>query len=131
MKLNAIVAFVLVVAAVCASAAAPSGKIAEFTCSGYDGASTLANFPVLVRLADDSPAGFLYADMLSSSSAGELRFQDEGGEAIPFEVERWDPSGESLVWVGLPKVSKNTVFTMSYGKAPEGSALSAAGVWSP
>ncbi len=131
MKLNAVVAFVLVGTALCASAAAPSGKIAEFTCSGYDGASTLANFPVLVRLADDSPAGFRYADMLSSSSGDELRFQDEGGEAVPFEIERWNPSGESLVWVGLPKVSKNTVFTMSYGKAPEGSALSAAGVWSP
>jgi hypothetical protein len=35
------------------------------TVSGYTGESTLENFPVLVRLAADSPIGFSYDDCAS------------------------------------------------------------------
>jgi hypothetical protein len=36
-------------------------KGAKFTVAGYTGESTLSNFPVLVRISDDSPSGFYYS----------------------------------------------------------------------
>ena len=81
--------------------------------SGYEGTSTLTNFPALLRLSASTP-GFSYADVADPS---ELRFSLGGGR-LDHEVETWNPDGESLVWVSirrLPPVSRtNTVFTMHY-----------------
>lgn len=38
-------------------------KGAMFTVAGYTGASTLSGFPVLVRIAENSPSGFSYDDL--------------------------------------------------------------------
>ena len=81
-----------------AACGADNGKMIEFACSGYSGSSTLVDFPVLVRLAENSPMGFRYSDMASSSSGAELRFHDEKDDALPYEVESWNPSGVSYVW---------------------------------
>ncbi|MCR5839142.1 MAG: hypothetical protein K6G94_05850, partial [Kiritimatiellae bacterium] len=43
-----------------ASFASQSGYRATFTVTGYSGSTTLENFPVLVRLADNSPVAFTY-----------------------------------------------------------------------
>ena len=93
-------------------------KSVAFACSGYTGSSTLTNFPIAVRLADGSPAGFRYADMSNSSNGSELRFADNVGRSLPYEVECWDTNGVSLVWVRIPAVAKGTTFTMHYGGAP-------------
>ena len=89
-----------------------------FTTSGYTGSSTLTDFPVAVRLAANSPAGFSYADMADSTSGKELRFADAAGKSLDYEVENWDASGTSLVWVKLPTLTKRTTFTMYYGGKP-------------
>lgn len=111
-------------------------KSIAFTCSGYTGSSTLANFPVAVRLANDSPVGFRYADMADPESGGELRFADGKGRSLPHEVERWDANGESLVWVRVPALTRGTTFTMHYGGNPAGAvdprltwSAGYAGVW--
>ncbi len=93
-------------------------KSVVFTCSGYTGSSTLTDFPVAVRLAAGSPAGFSYSDMADSSKGEELRFADGTGKALPYEIESWDPSGTSLVWVKIPALAKGTKFTMYYGGKP-------------
>ena len=102
-------------------------KKSEMTISGYAGSSTLENFPVLVRLAAGSPSGFAYADVTN----GDLRFADASGNSLPFEIETWNPSGESHIWVSVPSLSgKTTKITMYYGatsgKLP---AVDASGVW--
>ncbi len=94
-------------------------KSLTFTCSGYTGSSTLTNFPVAVRLAADSPAGFSYSDLADSSSGNELRFADGAGRSFPYEIENWNPRGTSLVWVKIPALAKGTTFTMYYGGRPE------------
>ena len=70
---------------------------AEFTCelSFPQAPSTaLANFPVLVRLAANSPDGFDYADCATDGS--DLRFADANGDLIPHEIDTWnDASGEA------------------------------------
>ena len=93
-------------------------KQVEFTCSGYTGSSTLADFPVAVRLSAGSPDCFAYSDMYDSTKGNEIRFADDEGNSLSYEVENWDPNGTSLIWVKIPSLSKGTTFTMYYGGDP-------------
>ena len=127
MKLNVFIGL-LTIGFSFAACGADNGKMIEFACSGYAGSSTLVDFPVLVRLAENSPAGFRYSDMASSSSGAELRFHDEKDDALPYEVESWNPSGVSYVWVKVPALTRKTVFTMYYGKTPS-DTVTPADVW--
>ena len=103
-------------------------KKSVLTISGYAGSTTLENFPVLVRLSAGSPSGFAYADVTN----GDIRFTDTNGNSLPFEIEKWDASGESHVWVSVPSLSgQATTITMYYGaitgKLPP---VDSTGVWS-
>lgn len=56
---------------------------ALFSVAGYAaGKPALANFPVLVRIAEDSPAGFSYDDLRSKSTGADLAFVDMDDEPI-------------------------------------------------
>ena len=83
--------------------------------------------PVLVRLSKGSPAGF---DPRHCAEGGrDLFFADANGDEIPCEIDTWDPSGESLVWVKIPSVRRGTSFTMLYRGTPS-SGDTASAVWS-
>ena len=87
---------------------------AEFICElSFPSApqTALANFPVLVRLAEDAPTGFSYADC---PTAAHLWFTDAGNNVLPFEADTWNTSGESLVWVSVPSFSSSTTITMHW-----------------
>ena len=104
---------------------------AEFTCelSFPQAPSTaLANFPVLVRLAENAPTGFHYADCPTASC---IWFTDENDDAIPCDVDTWDTTGESLVWVSVPSLSDAATITMHWDAAgaPAGQPASSQ-VWS-
>ena len=103
-------------------------KSVEMTVSGYAGSSTLANFPVLVRLS--RAGGFSFADF--SDPASELRFADASGNSLDFEVDTWDAAaGKALVWVSVPSLSGTATPITAYF-APKSSGLSAvspAAVW--
>ena len=60
-------------------------KKSDITVSGYAGSTTLANFPVLVRLAANSPTGFDYDDCAEDGS--DIRFADANGDLIPHEID--------------------------------------------
>ena len=104
---------------------------AEFTCelSFKQAPSTaLANFPVLVRLAEDAPTGFHYADCPTASC---IWFTDASDNAIPCDVDTWDTTGESLVWVSVPSLSDATKITMHWDTAGAPTGLPASSqVWS-
>ena len=92
--------------------AAPA--LAEFTCELsflQAPATALANFPVLVRLAEDAPTGFYYTDCPTGSC---IWFTDANDEAIPCDVDTWDTAGESLVWVSVPSLSSSATITMHW-----------------
>ena len=66
---------------------------AEFTCEltfPQAPSTALANFPVLVRLAEDAPTGFSYADCPTASC---IWFTDASDNAIPCDVDTWDTTG--------------------------------------
>ncbi len=95
--------------------------------SGYTGSSTLSGFPVLVRLGP-TVGGFRYADF-ASPDGGDLVFTDANGNVIPHEIDTWNTNGESLVWVKLPSMAKNTSFCAYWGRMPD-AANDPTAVWS-
>ena len=89
----------------------------------------VSDFPVLVRLSANSPVGFSYGACAEDGS--DIAFFDTAGTiAYPYEIDTWNPSGESLVWVRLPSAAKNTAFTMCYGRSGQASGSNGAAVWS-
>ena len=93
---------------------------------GYVGSSALTDFPVLVRLSPELN-GF-DSSKCRLPNGGDLRFADAGGNLLAHEIDTWNPSGESLVWVKVPTLTKATAITAYYGN-PNPCAASAASVW--
>ena len=100
-------------------------KSMDVTFSGYSG-TDLANFPVLVRLSS-AINGFSYGDF-QKTDGGDLRFADSNGTLLPHEIDTWNPSGESTVWVKVPSLAANGKITAHWGCAnpPE---VAAKDVW--
>ncbi len=73
----------------------------------------LANFPALLRLSMNIP-NFSYADFKQANGA-DLAIVDEDGTELAYEIDTWNRSGESLVWVKIPRLTKNTKLTVYYG----------------
>ena len=93
-------------------------------------AGTEDGMPVLVKLSEGNPVGFRYADC----DPAEMRFGDADFNALPFEVDTWNPEGESLVWVKAPLVEGTEINLVYNGTAadanhPEEVWGDYAGVW--
>jgi hypothetical protein len=87
----------------------------RITFSGYTNAETLTDFSMLVRLSTNVP-GFSYAQFASPGDGADLRFAAGNGRELPFEIEKWNPSGESLIWVQVPSIaSTNDYITANWG----------------
>lgn len=84
----------------------------------------LENFPLLVRLGAGI-SGFSYS--VFKQDGADILVTDSNGEALPFELENWNPSGESRLWVQVPTVSEGTVIHVYYGSDAEVSQVS--GMW--
>ena len=72
-------------------------------------------------------------DYAQTQNAGQdLRFFDADGMALAYEIEKWDESGTSFVWVKVPQVdasSSTDYIWMYYGNASAASGQNAAAVW--
>ena len=119
---------VVALAAASASATDWSGYERHFNVSfpGYTGGTELTNFPVLVRLSP-SLNDFDYSKC-KAANGGDLRFSDDDGNLIPSEVDTWNPSGTSLVWVKVPTLTRTTVIHAHYGCATP-DAMNPQDVW--
>ena len=104
-------------------------KGAKFTVAGYTNengtarSTALSGFPVLVRFQANAPVGFSYADLQNSATGADLCFVDMAGNGLPFEIDTWDASGESLVWVRLPTMTNGTEFVMCWGGGTSGKTV--------
>ena len=91
----------------------------QITFSGYTNAAALLDFPVLVRLSTNIP-GFSYAQFASPGDGADLRFTGTNGTELPFQIEQWNPAGESLIWVQVPSLaSTNDYITAYWGNAAD------------
>ena len=102
-------------------------KSITITFPGYSGSSTLTDFPVLVRISK-TRNDFDYS-ACQVADGGDLRFADAEGNLLSSEVDTWNTSGESLVWVKVPSFDKDTVITAYYGNANP-PAVTPSDVWS-
>ena len=103
----------------------------EICFTGYNGTDTLANFPVLVKLGP-AQTGFSYSQF-ASPNGDDLRFRDAARNELKYEIESWDPSGTSYVWVKVPALAKNTSIWAAWGSpklATKPSYTSDGSVWS-
>ncbi len=88
---------------------------------------TLTNFPVLVKLSSSN------IDYSKTQDSGQdIRFVDPDGTALSYQIEKWDESGTSYVWVKVPSIDINSntdYVTMYYGNNSASDAQAASSVW--
>ena len=89
---------------------------------------SLADFPVLVRLST-AIDGFSYSDFQQQDGA-DLAFLDARGNVLAHEIDTWNTSGESLVWVKIRSFTRSTRIYMVYGNSSYYSSVAATETWS-
>ena len=75
----------------------------------------LLNFPLLLRLSQASHPDFDSSSFADSVSAGDLRIVDEAYRPLSFEIEEWNSTGESLVWVKVDELTETTQIKAFWG----------------
>ena len=110
----------------------PSDFQMNITFPGYNRAEVLTNIPLLVVLGSNIP-GFSYTQFYAPN-AGDLRFTTTNGlTELNYELDTWNPAGDSRVWVQVPLLTSNTAILASWGNRvatnPPGSSTSGA-AWS-
>ena len=102
---------VLLAASFASGAFCAFGGTATYSFSWYRNAAQ-ADFQVPVVL-EEGVNGFTYAD--AAANGADLCVTDAGGTQLPVEIENWNPSGKSIVWVNVPSFSKDSVLTFLWG----------------
>lgn len=65
----------------------------------------LTDFPVLIKLDKDSDIDYSKTQNLGQ----DIRFTDsDGATSLKYEIEKWDESGTSYVWVKVPKIDQSS-----------------------
>jgi hypothetical protein len=81
------------------------------------GTPSLAHWYMLVRLSESDSTlysqGFRYH--LLQSGGEDLRFQSENGTELKHEIQKWEVTGESLVWVQIPALLPGEKILMRWG----------------
>ena len=98
----------------------------SFVVRNTSASEPLAGFPVLVKLREGLGGGFRYTDMRADGS--DMAFALEDGTPLPYDVDTWNPNGDSFVWVRIPSLVSGLIFKLHYGGSPRTS--SAQSVWS-
>ena len=97
------------------------------TFPGYTGTGALENFPVLIKFSEGNGSGFLYS--LCEEDGSDIRFLDSENNLLPHEIDTWNPSGTSLVWVSVPSLDRTTTIKVCYGSYTPPSPLPSTDVW--
>lgn len=85
----------------------------------------LASFPMLVLLG---PSRVDYTDMQADGE--DLRFVSSSGDALPFEIEAWDPNGVSAIWIALEELGPSSdPFFLYYDNPVAENAQDPGAVW--
>jgi len=84
--------------------------------TGFTNEVALSNFPALVVLSNGTAGIFDYSQ-IQSPPYHDLRFCDELGTELSYEIDSWDPGDESYVWVKVPLLYSGAVITCYWGKA--------------
>lgn len=100
----------------------------QITFNNSASSENLVDFPVRVALTSGT---IDYAKTLDTGY--DLRFTDSDGKLLHYEIENWNESGTSNVWVKVPQIDAGSTtdsIWMYYGNEGAGDGQNAAGVWS-
>lgn len=87
------------------------GRRMRIAFSGFSGPTPLTNFPALVVL-NTGISNFSYGHFLANGA--DLRFTDSSGRELAFEIESWNPTGNSFVWVKVPMLRSRGEYIDAY-----------------
>jgi len=102
------------------------GAVHRFTVTLNAGGAAAENVPVALRLSPGLIRGFDYE---AAGDGTHFEISDENGAILPYEIDTWNPDGESLLWVKVPFFVKGRKLTVVYGRTNE-DMTNAAQVWS-
>jgi hypothetical protein len=102
------------------------GRRMKISLGGYNRPETLTNFPLAVTLNESLP-GFLYG-AFSSTNGYDLRFYNAGlTRELNYEIEgRWNPTGNTFVWVQVDRIATSNDYIWAYWKNPSATAAAPA-----
>ena len=111
-----LISIVLLVSGAAFAAPNASTYYSQITFSGYTRGETLTNFPVLATFTNSNPSGFLYSQV-SSPNGWDLRFSSDaaGSSLLNYEIEQWDTTKTSFVWVQVPILTNNATVYAWWG----------------
>jgi hypothetical protein len=101
----------------------------KITFDNSSSATDLTDFPVLVSL--NATTGNIDYSKTKAGGA-DIRFVDSGGNALNYEIEKWDTTATSTVWVKVPTLhagSDTDYIWMYYNNTSASDAQNATGVW--
>ena len=95
--------------------------------NNFSGATSLTDFPVLITL---NSGNIDYS--LTQNGGQDLRFFDADGTPLAYEIETWNESGNSYVWVRVPLIDATGAdsISMYYGNVTAAAGQNASAVWS-
>lgn len=105
--------------------AAPERRV-KMHVAGFTGYYELENFPLLVRISPERIEGFSYDDC--AENGADISFTLPDGTLLAHEVDTWNPQGESVVWVSLPKFGQQASFYFRWKDAAP-PAVDSTAVW--
>ena len=73
-----------------------------------------SNITVPVMLLEGK-SNFTYKGF-AAADGSDLRIKDSSGNLLAHEIDKWDPSGRSIVWVRVPLLTNKTKLFLSGGK---------------
>jgi hypothetical protein len=86
------------------------------TFTNFAGRGTLTNFPALIKLNTSNTAD--YQGFLDTAKGYDLRFWTNNtftGTQLDYEIEKFDASGNSFIWVKVPRLTHNTSIWATWG----------------
>lgn len=87
----------------------------------------LVNFPFLVKL--ENGVNIDYSK--TNNDGSDIRFIDSDGTALSYEIEEWNESGASYVWVKVPQIDEGNTdhIFVYYGNPTATDASESTNVW--
>jgi len=84
--------------------------------TNFVGRGTLTNFPALVKLTTANTAN--YTGFLDTVNGWDLRFWTNSaysGTALDYEIESFNGTSNSFIWVKVPRLTQNTTIWATWG----------------
>ena len=99
----------------------------QLTINNASSSEDLIDFPMLITL---TPSRVTYTDF--AGDGRDIRFTDTNGDLLDYEIEKWDSTATSTIWVRIPQItnaSTGEYIYMYYGNDNASDAQNPEGVW--